>query len=90
MLVGRVHTMNLVRLSNTPRPSSTAASIVAKSSSVSTMSAASLATSVPLASHRDTDVGLLQRGCVVDAVTGHGHDVAAGLETFDKSELLLG
>jgi len=40
-------TMNLVRLSNTPRPSSTAASIVAKSSSVSTMSAASLAISVP-------------------------------------------
>ena len=47
MLVGSVHVMNLVRLSNTPRPSSTAASMVAKSSSVSTMSAASLATSVP-------------------------------------------
>ncbi|CFS61148.1 Uncharacterised protein [Mycobacterium tuberculosis] len=39
--------MNLVSLSNTPRPSSTAASMVAKSSSVNTMSAASLATSVP-------------------------------------------
>ncbi len=46
-LVGSVQVMNLVRLSKTPRPSSTAASIVAKSSSVSTMSAASLATSVP-------------------------------------------
>ncbi len=39
--------MNLTRLSKTPRPSSTAASMVAKLSSVSTMSAASLATSVP-------------------------------------------
>lgn len=48
MFVGRVHTMNLVRLSKTPRPSSTPASMVAKSSSVSTISAASLATSVPL------------------------------------------
>ena len=47
MFVGRVQTMNLVKLSNTPLPSSTAASMVAKSSSVSTMSAASLATSVP-------------------------------------------
>lgn len=46
-LVGSVQVMNLVRLSNTPRPSSTAASMVAKSSSVNTMSAASLATSVP-------------------------------------------
>jgi hypothetical protein len=40
--------MNLVRLSKTPRPSSTAASMEAKSSSVRTMSAGSLATSVPL------------------------------------------
>ncbi len=40
--------MNLTRLSNTPRPSSTAASMLAKLSSVSTMSAASLATSVPV------------------------------------------
>ena len=47
MFVGKVQTMNLVRLSNTPRPSSTAASMVAKSSSVRTISAASLATSVP-------------------------------------------
>ncbi len=47
-LVGRVQVMNLVRLSNTPRPSSTAALIVAKLSSVRTMSAASLETSVPL------------------------------------------
>jgi len=47
-LVGSVQAMNLVRLSKTPRPSSTAASIEAKLSSVRIMSAASLATSVPL------------------------------------------
>ncbi len=46
-LVGRVHVMNLTRLSQTPRPSSTAASMLAKLSSVSTIAAASLATSVP-------------------------------------------
>ena len=46
-LVGRVHVMNFVRLSKTPRPSSTAASMVAKLSSVRTMSAESLATSEP-------------------------------------------
>ena len=46
-LVGMIHTINLVRLSNTPRPSSTAASILAKLSSASTMSAALRATSVP-------------------------------------------
>ena len=46
--VGRVQTMNFVRLSNTARPSSTAASMELKLSSVSTMSAASLETSVPV------------------------------------------
>ena len=58
------------------RPSSTAATIVAKLSSASTMSAASFDTSVPGDAHRDADVGLLQRGRVVDAVARHGHDVA--------------
>lgn len=46
--VGNVQTINFVRLSNTPRPSSTAASMDAKLSSVSTISDASLATSVPV------------------------------------------
>ncbi len=40
--------------------------------------------------HGDADVGLLQRGRVVDAVAGHGHDVVAGLEAFDEAELLFG
>jgi len=47
-LVGRVHVINFVRLSNTPLPSSTAFSIVAKLSSMSIISAESLATSVPV------------------------------------------
>ncbi len=47
-LVGRVQTMNLVRLSKTPRSSSTAASMEAKLPSVSIMSAASFDTSVPV------------------------------------------
>ncbi len=46
--VGKVQTMNFVRLSKTPRPSSTAASMEAKLSSVRIMSAASLETSVPV------------------------------------------
>ena len=46
-LVGTVQARKVVRLAKTPRPSSIAASMVAKSSSRSTMSAASLATSVP-------------------------------------------
>ena len=48
MFVGSVQTMNFVRLSKTLRPSSTAASIEAKLSSVRIMSAAPLATSVPV------------------------------------------
>ena len=51
--------------------------MVAKLSSVSTMVAASRATSVPERAHRDADVGAPQRGGVVDAVAGHRHDVAA-------------
>ena len=47
-LVGMVQAMNLVRLSKTFRPSSTAASIEAKLSSVRIMSAAPLETSVPV------------------------------------------
>ena len=58
------------------RPSSTAATIVAKLSSASTISAACFETSVPVMSHRDADVGGLQRRRVVDAVAGHRHDCA--------------
>ena len=82
--------MNLVRLSNTPRPSSTAASMVEKSSSVSTMSAASLATSVPPWPMATPMLALSQCGRVVDPVTGHGDDVPAGLQCLDETQLLLG
>ncbi len=47
-LVGNIQLMNLTMLSNTPRPSSTAASMLAKLSSVRIMAAASFETSVPV------------------------------------------
>ncbi|MNP47017.1 hypothetical protein D3C76_1410530 [compost metagenome] len=48
MLVGRMNSTVFFRLSYTRRPSRTALAMVEKLSSVSTMSAASLVTSVPL------------------------------------------
>ena len=39
--------------------------------------------------HRDADVGLLERGSVVDTVAGHGNDLAAALVVLDDDELLL-
>ncbi len=39
--------------------------------------------------HRDTDVGPLQGGGVVDAVTGHGDDVALLLQVLDQAHLVL-
>jgi hypothetical protein len=40
--------------------------------------------------HRDTDVGLAQGGCVVDAVPGHRDHVAAGLQRAHDPDLVLG
>jgi hypothetical protein len=40
--------------------------------------------------HGHADVGLLERRRVVDAVAGHGHDVAAVLQRLDDLELVLG
>ena len=40
--------------------------------------------------HGDTDVGLLDRGRVVDAVAGHGHDLALAPPGPDGPELVLG
>ena len=82
--------MNLVRLSKTPRPSSTAASMEAKLSSVRIMSAASFGHVGAGDAHRDADVGLLERGRVVHAVAGHGDDVAARLQRLDQPQFLLG
>ena len=39
---------------------------------------------------RHTDVGLLQGGGVVDAITGHGHHLAIGLQRLHDPQLLLG
>ena len=40
--------------------------------------------------HRHPDVGLPQRGAVVDAIAGHRHDVAAVLECPGNPQLVLG
>ena len=43
----------------------------------------------PLDAHRHADVGLLQGRRVVDAVAGHGDDLAAPLEGLDELQLVL-
>ncbi|EXI65151.1 MAG: hypothetical protein AW08_03423 [Candidatus Accumulibacter adjunctus] len=40
--------------------------------------------------HGDADVGGLQRRCIVDAVAGHGDDLATRLQRFDDAQLVLG
>ena len=40
--------------------------------------------------HRHADVGFLEGGCVVDAVTGHRRDVAGAFEHFDQPHLVFG
>ena len=40
--------------------------------------------------HGDADMGGLERRRVVDAVTGHGDDLAVRLERLDDAQLLLG
>ena len=69
-------------------PRATAATMLAKLSSARTMSEASRVTSVPGPAHRDADVGLAQRGRVVDAVAGHRHDRAARLPARARSRSL--
>ena len=71
-----------------PRPSSTAATMEAKLSSVRVIAAASLVTSVPGDAHGDTDVGLLQGGCVIHPVPRHRHDVTVLLEGVDHAQLV--
>ena len=61
------------------RPSSTAVTIDAKLSSVRTMSAASFVTSVPVMPMATPMSAVLERRGVVDAVAGHGHDLASPL-----------
>ena len=42
------------------------------------------------AAHGDADVGLLQRGGVVDGVAGHRHDLAGLLHQPGEADLVLG
>ena len=76
-------------LAKIARPSSTAATIEAKLSSASTMSAASFETSVPGDAHGDADVGLLQRRRVVDAVACHRHDRAGPPQRVDDAQFVF-
>ena len=39
--------------------------------------------------HGDADVRALQRRCVVDAIAGHGDDLAVGLQRVDDAKLLF-
>ena len=63
--------------------------MVAKLSSVSTMVAASRATSVPDTPHGDADVGAAQRRRVVDPVAGHRDDVPLGAQRVGDAQLRL-
>ena len=70
-------------------PRSTACTSVAKLSSVSTIFAGLLG-DLRAAAHGDADVGLLQRGGVVDGVAGHRHDLAGLLHQPGQADLVLG
>ncbi len=71
------------------RPRSTARTSVAKLSSVSTI-LRGLLRDLGAAPHRDTDVGLLERGGVVDGVAGHRDDLAGLLHEPGEPDLVLG
>jgi len=53
------------------------------------MSAASLATSVPVIPMATANVGALDRRGVVDPVAGHGHDLPQGFEGVHDAHLVL-
>ena len=40
--------------------------------------------------HGDADVGLGERGGIIDAVAGHGYDAAFALQAASDFELLVG
>ena len=40
--------------------------------------------------HGYADVGLLERGCIIDAVAGHRHHMAFGLQRLHQTQLLFG
>ena len=82
--------MDLSILANMMRPSRTAATTVAKLSSARTMSAASLATSVPTRPMAAPISALLQRRGVIDPVPRHGYDLSMGLPARTMRTLCSG
>ena len=71
------------------RDRSMAVTSAPRSPLMSVTEADSMATSVPRAD-RHADVGLGQRGRVVDAVADHRDELAAGLQAADLGLLLVG
>ena len=77
-------------LSKMPRPSRTAATMLAKLSSARTMSDASRVTSVPVRPMAMPMCASRSAGRVVDAVAGHRHDRAPRLPVAHDAQLVLG
>src|SRR4029453_19396968 len=71
------------------RPCSTATTSVAKLSSVMTMSAASLATSVPLMPIATPMSAFRKAGASFTPVAGHGDDLSLALQRLDDSQLVF-
>jgi hypothetical protein len=63
--------------------------MLAKLSSSSTMSAASLATSVPSIPIAIPMCALFSAGCIIDSVTGNRDDVPLLLQGFDDASFFL-
>ena len=73
-----------------PRPSSTAATMVAKLSSASHHVGGFFGHVRAGHAHRHADVGSLQRGRVVDAVARHRHRRACTLQRLHNPQLVFG
>ena len=73
-----------------PRPSLTASTMVAKLSSVSVMSAAPFATSVPVMPIAQPMSAAFSGGRVVDAVARHRDDLTLLLPCLDDADLVFG
>ncbi len=87
---GQLEPTNLTTLSKIERPSRIARTMVAKLSSVRIMSAGFLGDLGAGDAHGHADVGRPEGGGVVDAVAGHGDDVAGLLQRPHQLDLVLG
>ena len=88
-LVDRRKKTSLRRLSNVIRPSSMAAVMLTKLSSVRTMSSRLAGDIGPPAAHGDADVRRFQSWCVIDPISRDGDDLASLLQRPHDAQLLL-